>query len=58
MISEPLDLYLVHLVVDGHAQEFQCFADGFGHAEEQAEEAYPSGRICRIYLLPAAESGD
>lgn len=57
MIDHGLDQFLVRLVIDDYAQDFRCFADDFGHAHEQAIDAYPDGRVYAIHLLPQ-ERGD
>lgn len=56
MIREGLDSYIVRLVMSGCVLDFQCMADNFAHAEEQAINAYPDCRVCSIHKLPAAES--
>lgn len=57
MIGEGLDQYLVRLVVGIEEQDFRCFASDFGHAEEQAVNAYPDGSVYAIHLLPQEREG-
>jgi hypothetical protein len=35
---------------DKHTIVFNCEADNFAHAEEQALNAYPSGKIILIFM--------
>jgi hypothetical protein len=52
VIDTGLDQYLVRLVVGTEEQDFRCFASDFGHAEEQAVNAYPDCSVYAIHRLP------
>lgn len=58
MIGAGLPQYYVTVVVDGKVRGMVFHASGFGHAEEQAYEAHPDGRIVSIHELPEGGIGE
>ncbi len=58
MVDGGLPQFFVRLFVNGKEEELRCFADGFGHAEKKAKEAYPEGRVCSIHCLPDSKDQD